>query len=140
MDRRDLEIIRVLEENARLPLTEIARRLGISETAVRKRIARLEREGVIEGYTVRVNPAKLGFTVVAFVGVDATPERYLEVASKLASLEEVKYLAITSGDHMIMAEVWARDGKHLMEVLSKKIGAVEGVKRVCPAVVIERLK
>ena len=140
MDRRDLEIIRVLEENARLPLTEIARRLGISETAVRKRIARLEREGVIEGYTVRVNPAKLGFTVVAFVGVDATPERYLAVASKLASLEEVKHLAITSGDHMIMAEVWARDGKHLMEVLSKKIGAMEGVKRVCPAVVIERLK
>ena len=140
MDQRDLEIIRILEKNARTPLTEIARRLGISETAVRKRVARLEREGVIEGYTVRVNPAKLGFTVVAFVGVDASPERYLEVASKLASMEEVKHLAITSGDHMIMAEIWAKNGKHLMEILSKKVGSVEGVKRVCPAVVIEKLK
>ncbi len=140
MDSRDLEIVKALVKDARTPLTAIAKQLGVSEAAVRKRLAKLEREGVIEGYSAKVNPSKLGFTVVALVGVDVAPERYLEVASQLARLDEVKALYLTSGDHMVMMEVWARDGRDLMKFLSEKVSSLPGVLKVCPSIVIDRVK
>jgi len=140
LDSRDLEIVKALVKDARTPLTAIAKQLGVSEAAVRKRLAKLEREGVIEGYSAKVNPSKLGFTVVALVGVDVAPERYLEVASQLARLDEVKALYLTSGDHMVMMEVWARDGRDLMKFLSEKVSSLPGVLKVCPSIVIDRVK
>jgi len=140
MDSKDWEIVRALMEDARTPLTDIARKIGVSEAAIRKRLSRLEREDVIEGYSARVNPSKLGFAIIALVGVDVAPERYLEVASQLARLEEVKKLYLTSGDHMVMMEVWARDGKDLMKILSEKVGSLPGVLKVCPSIVIDRVR
>lgn len=73
MDSRDLEIVRELVRDARTPLTAITKKLWVSKTAVRKRLAKLKREGVIEGYSAKVNFSKLGFTVVALVGGRLAP-------------------------------------------------------------------
>jgi Lrp/AsnC family transcriptional regulator for asnA, asnC and gidA len=140
LDEKDLEIIRVLQANARTPFLELARRLRMSESAVRKRVSRLEREGVIERYTVVVNPSKLGYNAVAIVGLDVTPDKYLAVVESLAGLEQVRSVVTSTGDHMIMAEVWARDNRELAYILLQKIGKLEGVTRVCPAIVLERIK
>ena len=77
---------------------------------------------------------------MALVGVDVAPEHYLDVASQLARLEEVRALYLTSGDHMVMMEVWARDGRDLMKFLSEKVGSLPGVLKVCPSIVIDRVK
>ncbi len=140
LDDRDRVIIEMLTKDARTPFTEIAKALGISETAVRKRVKALEEEGVIEQYTIKVNPAKLGYTLVSLTGVDTLPERIFIVAEELKEFDFVKELYLTSGDHMIMAEVWAKDGQDLSEILSAKIGQLEGVTKVCPAIILERLK
>ncbi len=140
LDERDRIIIDMLTKDARTPFTEIAKVLGISETAVRKRVKALEEAGVIKQYTVVVDPSKLGYNLVSLTGVDTLPEKIFEVANKLKEFEFVKSVYLTSGDHMIMAEVWAKDGEDLSDIISNKIGSLEGVTKVCPAIILEKLK
>lgn len=140
LDERDNIIIEMLTKDARTPFTEIAKVLGISETAVRKRVKALEEAGVIKQYTVVVDPSKLGYNLVSLTGVDTLPEKIFDVASKLKEFNFVREVYLTSGDHMIMAEVWARDGEDLSDIISNKIGRLDGVTKVCPAIILEKLK
>jgi Lrp/AsnC family transcriptional regulator for asnA, asnC and gidA len=140
MDGKDRRIIEMLMEDARVPYTEIAKRLGVSEATVRKRIRALEEGGVIERYSVVVRPEKLGYGTQAIVGMDVEPSRFLEVAEHLTRLEEIRSVATSTGDHMIMTEIWTRDGRELATLISGRIGKIEGIKRICPAIILEKLK
>lgn len=140
LDERDRVIIEMLTKDARTPFTEIAKVLGISETAVRKRVRALEEAGVIKQYTIVIDPSKLGYNLVSLTGVDTLPEKIFEVAQKLKEFEFVRNVYLTSGDHMIMTEIWAKDGEDLSDIISNKIGKIEGVTKVCPAIILERLK
>jgi Lrp/AsnC family transcriptional regulator for asnA, asnC and gidA len=135
----DIELIELLRQNARMPVLELARCLGVSEAAVRKRLKKLEEEGVIERYTVRVNPKKLGFKVEALIGLDTKPECYIPVIERLKQMRRVLSLATASGDHMILLECWCRDSEELVRFV-RELEAVEGVIKVCPAVILERIK
>ncbi|WP_290902387.1 Lrp/AsnC family transcriptional regulator [Ferroglobus sp.] len=140
MDERDRKIIEILVKNGRATLTEIAKELGISEAAVRKRLKNLEERGIIKGYTAIIDYEKAGYGVISLTGIDTEPDKFLDVAKKLREHEFVKSLYITSGDHMIMAEIVAKDGDELTKILSEVIGKIEGVKRVCPAIVLDKIK
>jgi len=140
VDQLDLKILETLRLDASLPFTEIAKRFKVSESTIRKRVERLTREGVIKKFTVTVNPAKIGLNTVAIVGVDVDPSKLLEVAQKLCDIPETVYVATSTGDHMIMTEIWTRDGRELTRILSEKIGSIEGVKKICPAIILEKLK
>lgn len=140
MDEKDRKIIEILAEDSRTPFTDIAKRLSVSESTVRKRIRVLEEEGVIKKYSIIIDPAKIGYNTVAIVGLDVEPPKFLSVASKLTEFEEVKYVATSTGDHMIMFEIWARDGKELTRVISEKIGKIDGIHRICPSIILEKLK
>lgn len=107
---------------------------------MRKRVKALEEKGIIEGYTIRINPKKLGYSLVTITGVDTRPEKLFEVAEKLKEFEFVRELYLSSGDHMIMAVIWARDGEDLADIISNKIGKIDGVTKVCPAIILEKLK
>ena len=137
MDKKDRRILEALIENSRTPLTHIASSLGISETAVRKRIAKLERNKVIRSYTAQVDPFFMGYESVALIGIDTVPERILTVFGKVGSLPGVRDIALTSGDHMIMFEAWCRNPKELEDLL-KEVRSMEGVSRVCPAIFVRR--
>ncbi|WP_107688463.1 winged helix-turn-helix transcriptional regulator [Neisseria wadsworthii] len=67
LDKTDRKILRVLQQNARIPMTELAEKVGLSTTPVTERVRRLEREGVIEGYHARLNPQALGQNLLVFV-------------------------------------------------------------------------
>ncbi|MGC8816236.1 MAG: winged helix-turn-helix transcriptional regulator [Candidatus Hadarchaeum sp.] len=140
MDELDLKILQMLENDGSLSFTEIARRLRLNESTVRKRVLALKEKGVIKKFTIVVDHEKIGFSTLAVVGIDATPDKLLEIAQKLAELPETKYVATSTGDHMIMTEIWARDGRELSRILSEKIGAIEGVKKICPAIILEKIK
>jgi len=140
MDEIDKKIIEMLQENARMPFTKIAEKVGLSEGAVRKRVETLEKEGVIKKYTTVVEPKKMGYNSITLLGLDAEPTKLLDIAKKISELEEARIVYLTTGDHMIMAEVWARDGEHLSKILADKIGKIEGVKRLCPAIILENIK
>ncbi|MEM4187977.1 MAG: Lrp/AsnC family transcriptional regulator [Candidatus Hadarchaeum sp.] len=140
VDELDLKIIRMLEEDGSISFTEMARKLKLNESTVRKRVLSLKEKKVIRKFSIVIDPAKLGFSTIAVVGIDAAPDKLLEIAQKLAELPETRYVATSAGDHMIMTEIWASDGRELSQILSKKIGSIEGVKKVCPAIVLEKIK
>ena len=140
MDDKDRRIIEILRENSRTPYTEIAKKMNLTEATIRKRIAELEKKGVIEKYTIEVNPEKLGFKTVTILGLDVEPQYLLEAAHKIAEFEEVQWAATSTGDHMIMCEVWTANGEALFEFLSKKVGKIRGVKDRCPAIIMEKVK
>lgn len=138
MDEKDLKIIQMLVSNARMPKTKIAKELNVTEAAVRKRIANIERRNEILGYKAIVNYKKVGLTA-SLTGVDVEPEKLWDVVGELKNLEAVKSLWLTTGDHTIMAEIIARSVQELSEV-HKKIAEMEGVKRVCPAIITDIVK
>jgi Lrp/AsnC family transcriptional regulator for asnA, asnC and gidA len=133
------DIVRLLMENARVSYVEIAEKLGVSEAAVRKRIKRLEDLGVIRRYTIDVDPKRLGYEVLAIVGLDVEPEHLLKVMEELRSREEAVRLYLTSGDHMLIVECWFRGSQELSSFV-KNLESREGIRMVCPAIVLERLK
>lgn len=140
MDDKDRKIIQILEKNARTPFTEIAERLKVSESTIRNRVSVLERDGVIKKYTIVVDPIKIGLNTVAIVGLDVEPSMFLEAAKKMADIDKVRYVATSTGDHMIMSEIWTKDGRELSFLISEKIGKIKGVHRICPAIILEKLK
>ena len=140
MDEKDKKIINILLNKGRKPYTEIAKELGTSESSIRKRVKKMEEEGVIKGYEAVVEPSRLGYGVVALTGFDTSPEDFLNVAKELCKFEEVRKLHTTTGDHMIMTEIWAKDGKELTEIIFNKLSNIEGIKKVCPAIILERMK
>lgn len=140
LDHIDKNIISKLKANARVPFLEIARNLDISESTIRNRVRNLENEGVIKKYSAIIDPAKIGFNSVAYVGIDVEPEKFLHVSKMLTEFKNVKQVATTTGDHMIMTEIWGEKGAELRKFISDRIEKIEGVTRTCPAIVSERLK
>lgn len=139
MDKLDLSIIEALAKNSRTPFMEIARKLKVSESTIRKRVANLEKNGVIKKFSLVIDTNKAGIGNVALVGVDVAPEKYLDVAEKLAEFEEIKYAAMTTGDHMFMLEIVAKSDDEL-RAFSNKLRGIGGVTRICPAIVKDTLK
>jgi Lrp/AsnC family transcriptional regulator for asnA, asnC and gidA len=133
------DLIRLLMENSRASYVEIAEKLGVSEAAVRKRIKRLEDLGVIRRYIIDLDPKRLGYEVLAIIGLDVEPEHLLKIMEELRSKEEAVRLYLTSGDHMLIVECWFKDSQELSGFI-KGLESREGVRRVCPAIVLERLK
>lgn len=139
LDEMDRKIIRMLEEDGRKPFMEIGEKLGVSESTVRKRVLALQKDGVIKKFTVKVDPKTLGINTIAIVGLEVEPSKLLEIAQKLCDFSETKTVATSTGDHMIMTEIWTKNGRELGKLLSQ-IGNLEGVKKLCPAIILEKLK
>ena len=139
LDELDMKIINALQKDASLSYSELARQLGQNESTIRKRVLTLRERGVIKKFTIIVDNLKIGYNTIAVVGFDVDPGMLLEVAQKLSELEEVRYVATSTGDHMIMAEIWGRDGRELSQTLSK-IGSIQGIKRICPSILLEKVK
>jgi Lrp/AsnC family transcriptional regulator for asnA, asnC and gidA len=140
MDSKDRKIIEMLEENGRASFTRMAKRLLVSEATVRKRVKALEKDGVIKKYCVVVDPFKLGYHNAAIIGLDVEPALFLEAARKLAEFPETRYVATSTGDHMIMTEVWAKNGQELTAIIANRIGKIAGVRKICPAIILEKIK
>ena len=140
IDEKDFKIIDMLRENARTPLTEIASRLDVSESTIRKRIKALENKGVITQYTVVVDPVKLGYNSVSMVGINVESTHLLDVAMRMTEFQEVKFVATSTGDHMIITEIWLKDSKELGRFITENIEKLEGVKRVSPTIILENWK
>jgi Lrp/AsnC family transcriptional regulator for asnA, asnC and gidA len=133
-------ILDVLEEDAQASYADIAERAGVSKPTVRKYIKKLEEEGVIVGYSADIDPKKLSGKSIALVGIEVASERYIEVTRALKELESVETLYSSSGDHMLMAEVRARDGDALGDVIAEDILSIDGVTAAHPSFLQERLK
>lgn len=134
----DMQIIDLLEKDARTPASHIAEELGVTETAIRKRMSRLQEKGIITQYTIRLSPRKSDYLIV-FVGVDTKAESYMKISNELKEKDYVKRMYATSGDHHLQLECWFENNEEFNETLSK-LSEHPGITKVCPGVVQEQLK
>ncbi|MFX0161930.1 MAG: Lrp/AsnC family transcriptional regulator [Candidatus Hodarchaeota archaeon] len=140
VDELNKKIVEILRKNGRTSFTHIAEEISVSEATVRKRIKVLEEKKVILGYTVVLDPLKLGYNVVAMVGLDVDPRKFFFVSEKIKELDEVKWVATSTGEHMLLMEVWAEDGQRLSRILTEKIGKIDGVQKVHSSLILEKQK
>lgn len=130
IDGIDKMILRSLMKNARTPILEIARQVGISGAAIHQRLRKLENSELISGSKVMINPKVLGYTTMAFIGI------FLEKAvsnpqavKQLKKIPEVLECHYTTGNWSILIKVLCKDNEHLMHLLNKEIQSIKGVSR-----------
>lgn len=131
----DLELLSVLRENARASTAEIARRLNLSRTTVQSRIERLERDGVIAGYTVRVADAAERGHIRAHIMVTVLPKQMPAVVEVLRGMPEVRALHSVSGAFDLMA-LGVVPTVEEMDALTDRIGAIDGVERTTSSIIL----
>jgi Lrp/AsnC family transcriptional regulator for asnA, asnC and gidA len=140
LDAIDRRILAFLEEDGRMPASQIARRLdGVSERSIRYRIGRLRRSGVLRVSAI-LNPLALGYTTIGDVLIEVTPGCLQDVAAQLVELDQVSYVAGTVGDGDLNVQVYARDNEELVRLVNEEIGAIPGVARVRTLIVPWKLK
>ncbi len=139
IDERDRKILEELCRNSRISYSELAKKLGISDVAIIKRIRKLEETGVIKKYTIVVDPSKLGYKSISFTGINVDPQKLFNVIEELKGMDEIKYLALTSGDHHLIAVIWCSDQDELREI-HRRISMIDGVERIYPSILINKLK
>jgi Lrp/AsnC family transcriptional regulator, leucine-responsive regulatory protein len=130
LDEVDRQILVLLSEDSRRSQRALARELGMSAPAVRDRIGRLERLGVIRGYGVRVDWSAAGYPMTVYLTL-TTAQGYQqsEVVDQIARMPEVEWLDIVTGGIDMLARLRIRDHAHLRQVLVEQIWRIEGVQR-----------
>jgi len=128
VDELDREIIAILQSNGRASNARIARRIGVSEGTVRRRLKKLIAEGVIDIVAV-VDAERLGYDTEALVGVQVDPDKVMEVAASLGELPESNWVAITTGTYDVFMWVTLQSADQLGAFLRDKLGIVSGVRR-----------
>jgi Lrp/AsnC family transcriptional regulator, regulator for asnA, asnC and gidA len=139
LDDMDKRIVRVLQKNARTPNTEIARALGVTETTIRNRVARLLDEKQI-GVVAVVNPEATEATISAFLEIGLHPKNLDAVVEKLRARGEVRYLGLTLGRAQIIIEAFFRDHEHLLAFQTGVVATLPGVTAVETAIVVRVAK
>jgi DNA-binding Lrp family transcriptional regulator len=132
---RDRRLLTLLKDNARLSTAELARRLGVSRSTVQSRLERLERSGVIDGYTVRLGEDVVPNQVRAYVLVEVAPKRAQIVVRQLRRRPAVERLESVSGTVDLVAEVRAASVADLDATIDE-IGVIDGVDRTTSLIVL----
>ncbi len=127
LDEIDLQIIAALRQDGRMPFAQIAEQLNVSPGMIRMRYSRLVETGVLKVMAIS-DPLLMGYNTMALIGIRADGSQLMETAEKIAALEEVVYLIITSGSYDIIAEVICRDQAHLLQFLTERLYQIEGVR------------
>jgi Lrp/AsnC family leucine-responsive transcriptional regulator len=129
MDNIDLQILQILQKKARVPNVEVARNIGMAPSAVLERIKKLEAQGVIEGYEVRLNPKMFNCSMIAFIQIKiATPDRLLDAGKMLSKIEQVQEVHYLAGEDCLMVKLRVSDNTELETVLRTRIANLDLVK------------
>ncbi|MFT4256083.1 MAG: Lrp/AsnC family transcriptional regulator [Pseudoxanthomonas sp.] len=131
----DEQLLSILRENARASTAEIARRLDLSRTTVQNRIERLERQGVIGGYTVRVHDDYERSRIRAHILITVLPKQMAAVSRVLKAMPEVRVLHSVSGPFDLIALATVGSVEE-MDVLTDRIGAIDGVERTTSSIIL----
>jgi len=126
-------------EDSRTTNVKIAKKIKRSESTVRQRLTKLIAKGVLRKFTVIVDPNAFGVNTIAFVGVNTNSSKLLKVIKNLNKINEIVSISTTTGDYMILCEIWTKDGAHLSDVIDK-MEEIDGVIEVLPSIIQEKYK
>jgi Lrp/AsnC family leucine-responsive transcriptional regulator len=141
IDPTDREILRLLQQNARMSNAEIARQIGMAPSAIFQRVRKLEERGVIIGYRSALNTRALGFGLVAFVMVQTGDSaRSHDTAGLLAALPEVQEVHRVVGEDCFIVKVRVRDTDALAHLLENDIQSIPSIASTRTTIVVKTIK
>jgi DNA-binding Lrp family transcriptional regulator len=133
----DGQLIALLKENARLSTAALARRLGVARSTVQSRLERLEKTGVIRGYTVELGPGARARQVQAHAMIAVEPQQQSAVERKLKAMPAVAALLTVSGSYDLIAML-AAESTEALDAALDELRACAGVKLTTTAIVLSR--
>ncbi len=139
LDELDSQIIAILQANGRRPAAEIARHVGLSQSAVKARIDRLLESGVCKVVGV-VDPEKLGFGVDAHIWLRTDPAKAVEVSDALVRMPEVFWLCQSTGRFDVLAEVMMRSANEVLDFINTSVSRLPGVRSTDLSLVVRQTR
>jgi len=142
IDETDRKILSLLQDNARISQSDIAKAVGLAPSAVMERIRKLETRGIVMGYVALVDPHVVDQRMLAFVAVrtSAVGAEEREVAARLAAIPEVLEVHYVAGDDCLLLKMRARDAEHVGHLLRNQVSAVPGVRSTRTTIVLGSMK
>lgn len=140
IDEISLEILKILQEKARIPNVEVSRQVGLAPSAVLERIRKMEKQGIIDGYEVRLNPERFNRAQVAFITVTTTARDCRKVGEKLAEIPEIQEVHLVAGADGFLVKIRTGDTPELGELLCEKILSIPGVLSTRTSTVLATVK
>ena len=141
LDDVDRAILAALQSNARTYNAEMARRIGMAPSAILQRVRKLEENGLIQGYTARLNAKALGFGLVAFIMVQTRDNaNSVDTAGIMAALPEVLEVHRVVGEDCFIVKVRVRDTDHLAELLEHRIQQIPSIASTRTTIVVKTVK
>lgn len=138
MDEIDIKILMLLRQNGRESLGNIALKLGVSKATVSRRVARLEGDHIISGYTLTTDSSRLGL-MKAILGIEVSGPSLNPVIDQLRGFREIQYIYKVFGDHGLICEVYVKSVDSLYELIQSKILKIPSIENVEVDILIERI-
>jgi Lrp/AsnC family transcriptional regulator for asnA, asnC and gidA len=139
MDEKNRAIISLLQYDGRMPYTEIANRVGITEGSVRRRVKQLIEKGKLQIVGI-VEPQHIGWNEAGMIGVNVQPNKIEAVANQIAKFPEVSYLFMASGEFDLFVEVYCKDKEQFVNFLNQKLMQIHGVEKIQSHMILKMYK
>jgi Lrp/AsnC family leucine-responsive transcriptional regulator len=141
IDDISLKILKILQQKARIPNTEVARQVGMAPSAVLERIRKLEKQGFIDGYEVRLNPQRFARSLVAFVTVKLKKlGEEMKVGERLSRIPEAQEVHYVAGQDAFLVKVRTADTAALGRLTRDKIASIAAVQSTQTAIALSTYK
>ena len=141
LDKTDLHILRLMQENARISNADMARELGMAPSGVLERVKKLEQKNVIQQYTTRINPAALQQKLLAFVFMKASGgPGYNTATQELAKIPEVQEVHHIAGDDCYLVKIRTYDSASLMSIMHHQFAQIPNIISTRTTIVLETVK
>jgi Lrp/AsnC family leucine-responsive transcriptional regulator len=141
LDDISIQILRILQEKARVPNSEVARRVNMAPSGVLERVRKLEKQGIIDGYEVRLNPERFGRSLVGFILVAAAEGAdEAKLGRSLAAVPDALEVHFVAGEDSFLVKLRARDPEALERIRRDKITRLPGVSRTRTLIVLSTFK
>lgn len=135
----DVDIIRCLQQDARMSFAGIAARLRVPESTVRDRVKRLNREQVVQ-FAALTNPLRLGYQIWALIDIQTEPGRTRSIGQQIAKVPEVYWVGITTGPHDLHVGAVFRSNKELLDFVAGSLPKIRGLVRTSTVSILELIK
>lgn len=139
LDEIDRRVIRILQADGRTPGTDIARKLRVSETTVRKRICQLVSSGLISIVAVPT-PRAVGASLSAIIGISVALPQLHDTSRKLKLQPEIRYVGVSTGRYDIIVEAFFADQHHFLDFISNTLGQMQAITALETSVILDVVK
>jgi DNA-binding Lrp family transcriptional regulator/CheY-like chemotaxis protein len=128
IDDKDKEILNFLQENYRISYKDLSKQVNLAASTIHNRVQNMIKEGIIKKFDTIVDPSKVGYNVIAILGLSVDPLKLDDIAIKLSEYGEIQLVASSTGDHNLIAKVISKDEKSLWRFINEEIKTLNGIQ------------